>query len=92
MPSPAEHFCAHCGGYVDPTGSADGQGTDGTVWWCSEVCRQVAVDGLWPSAVGPASHADMVGWIEAEARNPNPTGSDVEALKAKLLALLDGDA
>jgi hypothetical protein len=60
--------CAHCGGSID----------EGTV--CSETCRLIAEEGYWPSPVGPATHDEMVGWIEAErARAADQASAEARA-------------
>jgi hypothetical protein len=65
--------CSHCAGAVhlddeqDVGSSSAEQGTDGDKVWCSEVCRQVVVEGKWPSPVGPATHDEILRWIDAQA-------------------------
>lgn len=66
--------CSHCGGAVhldetaDPDHTSAETGADGDKVWCSDICRQVVVEGKWPSPVGPATHDEMVGWIAAQDR------------------------
>jgi hypothetical protein len=55
MADESRYPCAHCGGPCATKGGT-----------CSDICRQVAVKGLWPSPAGPATHDEMVGWIAAE--------------------------
>jgi len=54
MPDESRYPCAHCGGLCATKGGT-----------CSDICHQIAVEGLWPSPVGPATHDEMVGWIAA---------------------------
>ena len=53
----------HLDHVVDP-----GQGHKGSKWWCSETCRKIVAGTHWPTPVGPATHDEMVGWIEEQAR------------------------
>ena len=48
---------------VDP-----GFGHKGAKWWCSETCGQIVAGTHWPTPVGPATHDEIVGWIEEQGR------------------------
>lgn len=60
------HPCPHCGCRVRDDDPVDFGGC------CSEICRLVIEEGMWPSPVGPASHDEMVGWIEHLDPPPAP--------------------
>lgn len=47
--------------------------------WCSDICRQIVVEGKWPSPVGPATHDEMVGWIEELEREKRERQERIEA-------------
>lgn len=53
------HACPNCDGIVRDDEPVDFGGC------CSEICRSIIEDGLWPSPVGPASHDEILGWIAA---------------------------
>lgn len=65
--------CSWCGGLVafdvEPSknGPDNGRGRRSGRVWCSDICHRV-LQGEWPSPVGPATHSEMIGWIDEQAR------------------------
>jgi hypothetical protein len=63
------HDCPWCGGLVRDDDEEFGG-------CCSEVCRLIIEDGLWPSPVGPATHEEMQGWIDQLEAHAAPSAEE----------------
>lgn len=60
-------FCSWCDSPVNVnTGSGAGR-ADGNVW-CSRECEKIVKGTHWPTEVGPATHDEILEWIEEAER------------------------